>query len=319
MKKKFFNTKSLILRDVNLNSFKEKINKDYSIVKDGINRNFKWGEVEESEIEYLDDVNTIIKKTILRIECELSHLENGIESIRKVPVMILEKKNDLYLIVKCNESDQTTIKSKLLGQYGASPSAKKAWKNIKIELPENKFDLRFFLWLISKENKLLVNSNMTMQINEIITLTDNGIHITNLKRRSVGSEILKDPIMKAIVSTIDSIESIGLRVSINRGDFSFILDKNGEIDIREDSQLREPIHITLKKFQGYEKIICMIKEVIIKFLYTEYERDELWNDEKIRELKLQNLYETIEKMCEVLGITRSLDRPISEITSINFN
>ena len=125
--------------------------------------------------------------------------------------------------------------------------------------------------------------------------------MSNVKRKGTGNKLIGDPIIKAIIATIETIDAVGLKISFEGGEVEFILNSNGEIEISPETDIRVPLALNLKSSYGFEKITAFIKNVILKNLKELYDED-IDIDSKIQNMKLEYLSETMQDISILAGI-----------------
>lgn len=301
--------KEIIIKNINLETFLKNTGKLYDIeIKDKtkgiIKMPFAWEEYEETELSYFSSDRETINKKIHSIKAKISSNIKGEIEIKKIPVVIIEKGSDLVLILKTDATNHKKIMSKLLGQSTTNPHIKDTWKNYTIKNPETIFKLDFLIWLIDMyyEEKEIKRNNISFKVINIPYISDKGIYLEGLQRKGRGEKLINDPIIKAIIAVVDTIDTLGLRVKFEGGCLEFILHENGEFDINNDSYFGGPITFNIDSDYGYERMAYFIKEIIIENLIREYENDNDWDKEKVKKIKLNHLCEMLEEISEILNI-----------------
>lgn len=296
-------TKEIIIKNITMNEFKEKIRNNYDASYKEVNLSFNWKEVIEETFSYFDVDKTTINNTFNCIKATISSCKNGEEDKKEISLIIKEKEEDIELILKGDSSIQTKVRAKLLGKSTSNETIKSLWRNTILEFPNEKFDVKFLLWLINnyKNDVMLIKNNFQFKIINIPFVSDKGIHMSNVKRKGTGKKLIGDPIIKAIIATIETIDAVGLKISFEGGEIEFILNSNGEIEISPETDIRSPLALNLKSDYGFEKITAFIKNIILKNLKELYDED-IDIDSKIQDMKLEYLSETMQDMSKLVGI-----------------
>lgn len=300
-----YNTfKELLLKNISLNDFKEKIKGDYNIkISEGI-LSFGWKNFSEQELSYIDSENNTINKTIYCIDAFISSVSGENIDTKKVNVLIIEKREDLLLVIKGNSEIQTKIKSKLLGNYTPLNHIKKLWSDTEVKLPEPFLDVNFLLWLIDlyQKEETIVLDRFPCKIIDISYLSDNGVYLSGIKKKGMGKNLTDDPIIKATIASVDTIDALGLKIHFNYGIVYFILHNNGEIDLNYESYINLPTFFNSDVPYGIEKIMYFIKEILVKELISKYREEIYGNDDYFKNIKYQFLLNTIEEISQILHI-----------------
>ncbi len=307
-----YNTfKELLLKNISLNDFKEKTRGDYNIQTNKGTMSFGWKNFSEQELSYIDSENNTMNKTIYCIEAFISSVSGENIDTKKVNVLIIEKGEDLLLVIKGNSEIQTKIKSKLLGKYTSLNHIKELWNNTEVKLPESFLDVNFLLWLIDlyQKKETIVLKKIPCKIIDISYLSDNGVYLSGIKKKGMGNNLTNDPIIKATIASVDTIDALGLKIRFNHGILCFILHSNGEIDLNYESYINLPTFLNCDVLYGIERIIYFIKEILVKELILKYKREFSGNDDYFKNIKYQFLLNTIEEISQILNInvTKELD------------
>lgn len=339
-----FTTRFLTIKNITLETFKEKTNGNYQTQTSYSNKsntfhttfdlNFSWGEIKTYSFERrINDEN--FEKTIMYVTPKLYSCPRKINALdsngeilskddlikyKSPTITILEKNNDLSLIIKGGDDEQSKIRHKLLGGTGASSDSKAKWKDIDIIGRDEKVNIYpsdFLLWLISKFNAKykfkyrnhpnlnLPNNDLEFKITDIISLQDNGIS-KKIKRKGSGSNLLNDPIVKAIIAGIDNINGLGFSIVFNNDNIiEFILKTDGSIELIDTCRIGYPQTITSNHANYFEIMTHIIFEEILSLLFEEFNNDSNWTDTEKHKLKLEFCIQTTENLCQILNINFS--------------
>ncbi len=317
---------NLYINNITLEEFKEKIKingNTFLSYDPSSTMIFNWGEIEHVIIEDVKslEMKTFDKIPMNRLKATISSAERSkiIENLTKNPqekndtkdfihntkieIIVIEKdEGKLLLVIKGNDDTKSSIRCKLLGESTSNKHIKKTWKNNQITLPENVFDLDFLIWLISKKGLQISYSNLDMVINDVTYLADTGGRGSNINRRGKGRDLMNDPIAKAIIAGIDSVETIGLKIDLEYGNLDFRLHKNGELQINSDSSINIPNYRNFGHEEGFTYIVYNIYCKIIPNLLNYFKNDKSWNEDAKNNLKRKYFSESIIKISEGLGI-----------------
>ncbi|MGL5350123.1 hypothetical protein [Cetobacterium somerae] len=332
-------TRFLKLSNITLESFQEKITGDYTTTttyknsdkteSQVININFSWGEVEtynftrrnnknehiEVNIKYIKPkLYTIsLNSNALDISGDILPIDEIVKSKYSI-VTLLEKNNDLLLLIKGGNDEQSKIRHKLLGGHGSNAHAKRQWNGVEIlnsDKNKNIYQSDFLLWLISKvrSNYVFSYSNLGLdtpyndlkfRITDIISILDNGIS-KQVKRKGAGANLLNDPIVKAIIAGVDNISGLGFSITYNNHNvIEFILGTDGCIEILDTCIIGFPT-IQSNHNNYFEVMTYIIYQEILPLLLNEFEQDTTWITVK-HQLKLDYCIQTTEALCNILGI-----------------
>lgn len=305
-----YNTfKEIILKDISLEMFRERMTEDCSIEVDGETLVFRWENFSEQTLEFIDKNNNQYNRTVFCIDAIISSQKGDFIYTRPVKTILIEKNNNLVLILRGNSEIQTKIKSKLLGQHTNNENIKGLWEGVEINLPQVTFSVNFLLWLINLyvSQEIFEVENIQCRIADITYISDEGIYLSGIRKKGRGNRLINDPIIKATIATIETIDAIGLKLNFGFGMVNFILHNNGEIEINDESYINLPIRFDYNSQFGLERMVFFIKEIIIENLKTLY-RDFDENEDYFKNIKSQFLLNTINEFGEILHINTSDER-----------
>lgn len=297
-------SKNLIVKEETLENFIDKIGEDCSIVNgQGINLTFAWDQIEEHTVSYFNNNDETINIPLKSIKATISSCVNSQEESKVISMVVNEEGDDLEIVIKGDSSVQSKVKAKLFGKNTSNERAKDLWNGQEIKYPNEQFDLNFLLWLIKnyKNNTLLTINNFRFKIIDIPFISDKGIYMSNIKRKGRGRGLVNDPIIKAVIASIDTIDALGLKIAFNGGDIDFTLNSNGEIEINSETSIRSPLQLNLDSDHGFEKIITFIKKIIIKNLKDLYAHDAQAQVE-INKMKSDYLIEMSRDIANLSGV-----------------
>lgn len=297
-------SKNLIVKEETLENFIDKIGEDCSIVNgQGVNLAFSWDQIEEHTVSYFNDDNETINIPLKSIKATISSCINNEEERKVISMIVNEEGENLELVIKGDSSVQSKVRAKLFGKNTSNERIKNLWNGQEIEYPDNQFDLNFLLWLIKnyKNGTVLTINNFRFKIIDIPFISDKGIHMSNIKRKGRGRGLVNDPIIKAVIASIDTIDALGLKIAFNGGDIDFTLNSNGEIEINSETSIRSPLKLNLDSDHGFEKIITFIKKIIIKNLKDLYAQDTQAQAE-INKMKSDYLIEMSRDIANLSGV-----------------
>lgn len=301
---KYDTFKEIILKNMSISEFKEKSRIDCSIETDQERFIFKWENFSEQKISYINTEKQPQNRKIYCIDAIISSKKNDSIERRTVKVTLVEKESNLVLIIKGNTEVQTKIKSKLLGQHTSNLLVKELWRDIEILLPEKNISINFLLWLIDLYSKeeIINFQNLKCKIIGITYISDEGVYLSGIRKKGAGNKLTDDPIIKATIATVDTIDAIGLKINFGCGMVNFILHNNGEIDMNSESYINLPISFEYSDLFGAERIVFFIKEILIENLKKIYRKNIAQNKNYFSEIKYQFLLKTIDDFGEILKI-----------------
>lgn len=302
--KKYNTFKEIILKNISLEEFKRKINADYTIQTEFGNQEFDWQDFSKTNFQYLNSKKEIKEKEVICVKAKLASKNENIVEHKLINSFIIENENNLHLIIKGSPDIQTKIKSKLLGKKTPLTNIKELWKNIEIKYPEPILTVNFLLWLVDKYNKeeVLHVNNLKYKILDITFISDNGIYLSGIKKKGVGNNLINDPIIKATLATVDTIDALGIKLHFETGVVNFILHNNGEFDLSDECEIKLPIFISPAQEYGIEKIGFFIREILIKGLREAFNNEGGENLEYFKKIKSEFLLNTIKEFGEILNI-----------------
>lgn len=307
--KKFILSKELLIKDITYDDFVSKLTGDYNIVQDEKELKFKWGNIETKEVSHFLYNETLGKYDTTNLNFNLVKAKissiNHDEIIEKdIPILVLEDSvnNNIQLMIKGDNNTQKKIRSKLLGKYTSNIRVKNLWREHEVKIVEKTFDLKFLLWIIKmyKDNTELSFDNFKFKIVDIFYISDNGVYMGKIKRTGHGKTIIEDPIIKAIISSIETIDSIGIKIIFEGGEIEFILHDTGEIDLSPETEIRSPVTMKMDVEDNPEKILFFIKKRVLGNLFELFQLERNL-DEDIKLMKLDYLIEMIKQLEELSG------------------
>lgn len=305
--KKFILSKELLIKDINYDDFVSKLTGDYNIVQDEKELKFKWGNIEEKEVSYFlyNETSDKYDTTNLNfnlVKAKISSINHDEIVEKDIPILVLEDSvnKNIQLIIKGDNNTQKRIRSKLLGKYTSNTRVKNLWKEHEVEIVEKTFDLKFLLWIIKmyKDNTELTFDNFKFKIVDIFYISDNGIYMGKMKRTGHGKTLTEDPIIKAIISSIETIDSIGIKIIFEGGEIEFILHDTGEIDLGPETVVRSPVTLDMESEDNPEKILFFVKKKVLGNLFELFQLEKNL-DEDIKLMKLDYLIEMIKQLEEL--------------------
>lgn len=301
---KYDTFKEIILKDMSLKEFKEKSKTDCSIKKEQENFIFRWESLSEQEVSYIDINKESHNKKIYCLDAVISSQRGGMVEERTVKVTLIEKNSNLILVIKGNSEVRAKIKSKLLGQKTPNSLVAELWKGIETIIPKENIAVNFLLWLIDlySEEKVITFQNLKCKIIDITYISDKGVYLSEIRKKGAGNKLTDDPIIKATIATVDTIDAIGLKINFGCGMVNFILHNNGEIDINSESYINFPVSFEYNDLFGAERLVFFIKEILIENLKKIYEENIAQRKDYFSEIKYQFLLKTINDFGEILKI-----------------
>ncbi|MGL5051838.1 MAG: hypothetical protein ACRC6A_09565 [Fusobacteriaceae bacterium] len=297
-------SKNLIVKEVSLEEISNKIGENCSIVNSqGINLTFSWDEEIDETVSYFDNNNETIDIPLKIVKVTISSCINNQEESKVISMVINKCGEDLEVLIKGDSSVQSKVKAKLFGKSTSNERTKKLWSEKEIEYPKEQFDLNFLLWLIKNyKNKILLRTNnFEFKIIDIPFISDKGIYLSDIKRKGRGRELINDPIVKAVIVSIETIDALGLKISFKGGEIDFTISSNGEIEISSETNIRSPLQLNLDSDYGFEKIIIFIKKIIIMNLRSLYKNDTQAQVE-INKMKSDYLIKMSQDIAELSGV-----------------
>lgn len=302
--KKYNTFKEIILKNISLEDFERKINNDYTIQTEFGNQEFGWQDFSRTNFQYLNSEKEIRGKEVICIKAKLASKNEDTIEHRLINSFIVENENNLHLIIKGSPEIQTRIKSKLLGKRTPLANIKELWEDVEVKYPEPILTVNFLLWLVDKYDKeevFLVN-NLKCKILDITFISDNGTYLSGIKKKGTGNNLINDPIIKATLATVDTIDALGIKLHFETGIVNFILHNNGEFDLSDECDIKQPTYISLTQEYGAEKIGFFIREILIKGLKEAFINEGGENLEYFKKIKSEFLLDTIKEFGEILGI-----------------
>lgn len=223
--------------------------------------------------------------------------------------VFFEYETDVYIVLQTNKSNESTIRSSLMGQARGEGKIE-AWGKVDYtdHLPF-KFTSNFFYWLLSKKGTAISREDNSIEVHDVsavAVLSDRSVYNTS----SEGEGLLEGSVgALSVLSTNENINNIGLILKIGKYNLDFKFDYCAEILIDEYKTYYEDrdgdgnILSVVQYEDSSSEFIVLLFTVIFPILIEEFSNDAEWDEAaNLRQQKSWAL-DVVKKLIQHTGIT----------------